>query len=343
MNSALDSGDRPLVSVCVPTYNRRVLLEQTLQTISDQSFRDFELIVCDDSSTDGTFEFLSSLSWPNLRILRNESNLNLPATMTRLFSAARGTYIGMQHDHDLYQPDFLEKMVAMMERQPTAGFGCCGFFLLGTKGEVLEAPSSWFDFYPASGLRAGSEVIKALATQVFTPIPAMGTMFRREVVELSGGYRPDWFIASDEDLYRRVAASSDVAFTRERLFMIRTRPPERHTVLGSWKAIYTLHEFRVDTSRRFLNAAKLKKEFYVARLRFLRLRALLRECASLGIRGQIEQLKDATKLDAIPKLPSAPTLNVFERLVIGSWVLTLRVLCPLIAAWIPARGERRVG
>jgi glycosyltransferase involved in cell wall biosynthesis len=332
----------PLVSVCIPTYNRRALLEITLKTISKQTLRDFELIVCDDCSTDGTYEFLTALNWPNLRVLRNTKNLNLPDTMKRLFLAARGKYVGMQHDHDLYHPGFLEKMVDLMERNETAGFGCCAFDLI-EKDNIIDAPSDWFEFYPASGIRTGDEVINALATRVFTPIPAMGTIFRREVVERAGGYRSEWSIASDEDLYRRVAAISDIAFSRERLFTIRPRPTDRHTILGGWKSIYTLHEFRADTTRNYLKASAPRKRINLALLRARRLKALLAECASLSLRGQYDELAAATRLENVPHLPSAPVLSLMERFVLQTFSSMLKVLCSTFRPWIEPRLERRVG
>jgi glycosyltransferase involved in cell wall biosynthesis len=318
----------PLVSVCIPTYNRRALLEETLQTITNQTLQDFELIVCDDCSTDGTFEFLSSLKWPNLKVLRNSTNLNLPGTLTRLFLEARGKYIGMQHDHDLYYPNFLERMVDLMERHPTAGFGCSAFHTFDHDGRVIEPPSSWFYFYPDDVLCAGEKVIEVLATRLDTPIPAMGTMFRREVVERAGGYRPDWHIAADEDLYCRVAQISDAAFSRERLFVMRPRPRERHRILGSWQSIYTLHEFRADTTRRYLRSGRLEKQFNLARLSLLRFKSLLRECASLCIRGEYQDLDGAANLGPIPTLPTGgPRLNWFERVAVRTWILLLKAVC----------------
>jgi glycosyltransferase involved in cell wall biosynthesis len=333
-----EQGRPPLVSVCIPTYNRRSLLEKTLETLKNQTLEDFELIVCDDCSTDGTFEFLCSLNWPNLRVLRNSSNLNLPGTMTRLFGEARGEYVGMQHDHDLYYPNFLERMVALMERHPTAGFGCSAFDTFDDEGEVIEPPSSWFYFYPNSELCDGEKLIEVLATRLDTPIPAMGTMFRREVVERAGGYRPDWHIAADEDLYRRVAQISDAAFSRERLFVMRPRPRERYRILGSWQAIYTLHDFRADTTRRYLKAGKLKKQFNIARLSLRRLQSLFGECASLSIRGQYKDLDGATNPDSIPTLPTGrPTLNWLERVAVKMWILFLRTLC-----WLAGSRVRRL-
>jgi glycosyltransferase involved in cell wall biosynthesis len=314
----------PLVSVCVPTYNRMELLQETLLTLHAQRFRDFELIVCDDCSSDGTWEFLCSLKWPNLKILRNATNMNLPGTMARLFLNASGRYIGMQHDHDLYEPEFLVKMVELMESHPTAGFGCCAFTRLDELDKRVVPPVSEFYFYSASGIRPGSDLIKVLASRMNTPIPAMGTIFRRETVESAGGYRPDWYLAADEDLYRRVAAISDVAFTMEPLFAMRTRPVERNAILGGWKAIYTLHDFRADTVKRYARGGVLRKSWGLARLRLLRFKLLLVECAAFVSRGQVGQLRDATNLKALPRLPSGgPSLSSVERLLVGLWGLLL--------------------
>ena len=264
--------------------------------------------------------------------------------MTRLFSEARGKYIGMQHDHDLYEPEFLEKMVEMMERRKTAGFGCCAFTIIDGDDGQLNVPSRWFDFYPESGLRRGNEVIEALATQVFTPIPAMGTIFRKDVVELSGGYRPDWYIAADEDLYRRVASISDVAFSRECLFRIRPRPMDRKAILGGSKSIYTLHEFRVDTTKKYLEAGRLKKQYNLARLRLLRLGALLKECASLYLRGQHRELESAVSVDNVPQLPvPSPSLCLLEKVTLRSLISILKAISPIFGGFLRPRSESRIG
>jgi hypothetical protein len=229
-----------------------------------------------------------------------------------------------------------------MERNQTAGFGCCAFDMID-KADIVDPPLRWFEFYPSSGMLRGEEVITALATRVFTPIPAMGTIFRRAVVERAGGYRSDWSIASDEDLYRRVASISDVAFSQERLFTIRPRPSDRHITLGGWKSIYTLHEFRVDTTRNYLKASGLRKRLNLARLKALRLKALIMECASLSLRGQYDQVDGATRLEGIPRLPASPVLGFAEKAIVQLCSSVLKVLCSAFRPWIQPREESRVG
>ena len=314
----------PVVSVVIPTYNRRVLLEQTLESLRNQTFQDYEIIVCDDHSTDGTYQFLCSLKWPNLKVLRNDKNLNLPGTMTRLFSMARGKYIGMQHDHDLYEPTFLEKMVALMELHPSAGFGYCAYSALNENNCLVEYSIAEANLFPATGLLRGKEFIRILATQINTPVPAMGTIFRRDVVEKAGGYRPDWFLAADEDLYLRVASISDVAYSWERLFTMRLRPYERNQVIGSWRILYTLHEFRTEATKKYLQEGLWYKQFNVIRLRLLRNYYLWGESVSLWLHGEEQQLKKALQFDTIPQLPTRrPFLNLVEALALRLWVLLL--------------------
>jgi glycosyltransferase involved in cell wall biosynthesis len=343
MNKRLENFAPPLVSVCIPTYNRRAQLEQTLATIRNQTYQNYEVIVCDDCSTDGTYEFLSSLHWPCLTVLRNEKNLNLPGSLTRLLSHAQGKYIGMQHDHDLYAPDFLAKMVALMESHPSAGFGCCGYHKIDDDGYVTLDPSiEEYSLFPLDGLLPGYVLVKILATKIHTPIPAMGTIFRRTVVEQAGGYRPDWWIASDEDLYCRVAAISDVALCRDRLFSMRFRPPERHHVLGGWKSIYTLYEFRTNVTNNYYKAgywAKLKNLF---KLRVLRDNALWRESVYLWLRGDKQHLNEALQFSAIPTLPTRrPFLNLVEKACLELLLSTLNATNQLGARLGEYRSKRK--
>lgn len=315
----------PLVSICVPTFNRRAQLAQTLETLRRQTISDYEIIVCDDNSSDGTYEFLQSLRWSNLRVLRNDVNLNHCGSLSRLFAAARGEYVGMQHDHDLYEPNFLEKLLNILERHPTAGFACCAYNSLNGKNQLITNPSiAEFRLFPESGLLEGSSLLEVLACRTSTPIPAMGTLFRREIVARVGGYSGEWYLASDEDLYRRVAAISDVAFTREALFTMRTRPAERNSILGGRRAIYTLHEFRVDTTKKYLKAGNAKKQLNIIRLRVLRFRSLLRQCISLCARGLTQELEAITDLSNIPHLPTQPKLSKLEKASLRFWIRLLK-------------------
>jgi glycosyltransferase involved in cell wall biosynthesis len=312
----------PLVSICIPTHNRKETLETILEMIRTQTFQDFEVIVCDDGSSDGTFEYLASLGWPNLTILRNTPNLGYPGTMARLFGQARGMYIAVQHDHDPIEPQWLERMVALMEGHPTAGLGCCANRFWDGSGAVVEFPTSGLpELFPTSGLLHGRRLVEVLATRPHTPLAVTASLFRREVVERAGGYRPDWFLASDEDLYRRVAAISDVAYCPERLFTLTARPSESNKALGGWRSIYTLYAFRRDTALHYCRSWWLGRYWKVLCLSILRWFALLSEGLSLWLRGDTDWLAEALRPDIIPHLPDdRPPLGRLEYILMSAWV-----------------------
>src|SRR3954465_10457166 len=197
----------PFVSIIVPTFNRSELLGITLESLRAQDYPNYEVLVCDDASPDDTYHFLQELQkkWPALKIFRNEKNLNFNGTLQRLFSLARGQFIGMQHDHDLYKPDFVSSMVRLLQEHPSAGVGCAAYDLIDTQERLTTEPDiAEFGVFKNT-LLSGPEFIKLLATERYTPIAAMSTMFRRETFEKAGGYQTGWYLASDEDLYRRMA------------------------------------------------------------------------------------------------------------------------------------------
>jgi GT2 family glycosyltransferase len=326
-----DSGEQfdsrsPLVSVVVPTYNRRSELEITVKSLLDQSYPNFEVLVCDDSSTDSTFEFLQELQLtsPRLRIFRNERNLNFNGTLQRLFSLATGEFIGMQHDHDIYNPEFLTRMVSLLQSHPSAGFACASYHLLSADGLMIKNPPLPGCEIFQNGILNGKQLLKTLAYARYTPIAAMSTVFRRSIFEAAGGYQTDWYLASDEDLYRRTATISDIAFCPERIFVMRLRPTERQKILGSWKNIYTLFLFRMSVADTLNGIPGASPTWAKCRQYFLKWKAMIEEGLSLWLRGELEQVKLATDLEKLPRLPTTrPALTGFERLMTGLFVALL--------------------
>jgi glycosyltransferase involved in cell wall biosynthesis len=329
----------PFVSVIVPTYSRRELLEKTLESLRAQDHPNYEVLVCDDCSPDDTHSFLLDLKkqWPALQVFRNDKNLNFNGTLQRLFSLARGEFIGMQHDHDVYKPNFVSSMVRLLQQHPSAGFACAAYDLIDTRERLTVAPDiAEFEVFK-DGLVSGPQFIKILASERYTPIAAMSTFFRREAFEKAGGYRTDWYLASDEDLYRRMAQVGDIAFCPDRIFAMRLRPNERQKILGSWKSIYTLFLFRISV------ADALRSGAFSAKLKQFRFKwtALIAEGLSLWLRGETEQLAEALRQTEILKLPTErKPLNAFERVMLGIYVSTLRLTIPLGRTLNRLRGKK---
>ncbi len=108
----------PRVTVFIPVYNRQHYIGSAVDSILAQSFRDFELLVVDDGSTDATLEILSRYRDPRLRIEHNPRNLGIPATRNRGLELARGEYIALLDSDDTARPDRLARQVSMLDRHP---------------------------------------------------------------------------------------------------------------------------------------------------------------------------------------------------------------------------------
>ena len=111
----------PRVSVVVPTFNRRDLLSEALESIWSQTFDDYEVIVVDDGSTDGTCDYLEGLDRPRLRALYREHQ-GVAAAVNAGIRAARGELVARLDSDDLWLPDMLEKEVAALDARPGAAF-----------------------------------------------------------------------------------------------------------------------------------------------------------------------------------------------------------------------------
>jgi glycosyltransferase involved in cell wall biosynthesis len=329
----------PSVTVIVPTYNRRSHLQLTLESLRAQDYRNFEVFVCDDCSNDGTYEYLSELQkdWTELKVFRNEKNLNFHGTLHRLFSLATGDFVGMQHDHDIYKPNFLSRMVEVLLANPRAGFACAGYDVFDGLERIVPQSFTRECRIFEGGYLPGLKLLKVLASERYTPVAAMGTLFRRSAVDLAGGYNPKWYLASDEDLYRRMAQIADVVFCPEPLFVMRSRPLDRQKILGSWKNIYTLFLFRLSAAMQLGKNDPWARNRAVCCQLVFKWRGLTREGLSLWLRGEKMQLREGLKPNLLPELPTDQEAMLtierfFLHLVIWPLIFTVKLGARLNAA-----------
>jgi len=100
---------RPLVSVFIPTYNREKYVFESVCSILNQSFKDFELIVVDDGSTDHTRDILASIKDERLKVYFNDKNMGIPYTRNRGIELASGEYFALLDSDDVATVDRLRE------------------------------------------------------------------------------------------------------------------------------------------------------------------------------------------------------------------------------------------
>jgi glycosyltransferase involved in cell wall biosynthesis len=113
----MPKSNAPLISVVIPTYNRKQSISRALESVYDQSFGEFEVIVVDDCSTDGTPETLRAQNWPRLRIIEHAENKGAAAARNTGFDAAKAPYVALLDSDDEWKPDKLSKQVDVLEER----------------------------------------------------------------------------------------------------------------------------------------------------------------------------------------------------------------------------------
>src|SRR5665811_9119 len=104
---------------------------------SRQTYRDFELLILDDASTDETPAVCASLDDPRIHCVRHPRNLGMTANWNKGFELARGRFVSLLHDDDQWESRFLERTVEVLERHPEVGFVYSGSEQMGLGDQDL--------------------------------------------------------------------------------------------------------------------------------------------------------------------------------------------------------------
>ena len=126
----------PKVSVIIPTYNVANYIEKCLECICNQTYKNLEIIICDDCSKDNTVEIIKKYMEQDNRIIfmQNEKNLKSGATRNRCIEKSTGDYILIQDADDYSKPDRVEKEVSFLEENPNFSFVGSGIYRFDQSG-----------------------------------------------------------------------------------------------------------------------------------------------------------------------------------------------------------------
>ncbi len=129
----------PRVSVIMGAYNRAATIQVAVDSILSQTFEDWEFIICDDASTDETFEIIKQMANTDSRIryIRNESNIGCNMVLNRCIEHARGQYIAIMDSDDISLPTRLEKEVEILDNHPEYAIVGTSITLFDENGDYL--------------------------------------------------------------------------------------------------------------------------------------------------------------------------------------------------------------
>jgi GT2 family glycosyltransferase len=229
------AGAAPFVSVITPTYNRAHVLLRAVQSVLEQDFVDFELLVIDDGSTDDTARLLADLEDPRVNYSRFEINRGIGAARYEGVARARGTLVAFLDSDDCWKPGKLTKVVAAFAQHPQVDLVFSDFedinYISNTREKGLVNAEVALRRLHISPLAEGWWAIQAGVPEGLMRLnfvgPSSVVVMRHSVFERVGNFRED--LSGPEDLemwWRAAVLGARFAYTTDVLV-------ERHKDRGS--------------------------------------------------------------------------------------------------------------
>ncbi len=200
-----------LVSVIIPTHNRRYTIKRALDSVRAQTYTNLEVIIVDDGSTDDTLSRIQKLygdaDW--LTYIINDENQGAAASRNIGVDYAKGEYIAFQDSDDYWFPEKLERQMRLMDEHPEAGMVyCCMERRLGNVSDV----------WPSKDIPMGTKSGNMYRTLLLSPMISTQTMLCRKQAFLSvGGFNANSKILQDYELSIRFSKHYDIVLADETL------------------------------------------------------------------------------------------------------------------------------
>jgi glycosyltransferase involved in cell wall biosynthesis len=252
---------KPLVSIIIPTYNRKHTIAQAIQSALDQTYTNTELLIVDDGSTDGTFEYISQTyldaretvdsntssqtksqtdknknSTPHIRIFRKE-NGGVASARNKGIDEAKGSYIAFLDSDDLWSNTKIEKQIDYLTKHPEYQVVYTDQFLR-INGEIL----------PKTRFQRDTPQHKMLYPAFVdnTPIHSSTVMLSKKVIDSVGKFNESLKIHEDSEFWNRISDTFDFGYINEPL------------------ATYVW-----DSDSNHLTSPALKPEFYISGRKYI--------------------------------------------------------------------------
>lgn len=202
----------PKVSICVPSYNSARFLGETIESALAQQFADYELIICDNASTDETPELCRRYSDPRLRYIRFDQLVGQAANWNRCLELATGEYLILLHGDDVLAPHYLSRAVEALDQHPEAGMLFCCAEHIDAHGGHLHFQRAYSD----DRIEPGEAVAQRLLLEGCYINPA-GVLVRKSAYEAVGQFTEKILWGVDWHMWTRLALHAPVAYLAEPL------------------------------------------------------------------------------------------------------------------------------
>jgi glycosyltransferase involved in cell wall biosynthesis len=225
----------PKISVIMSVYNGEKYLREAMESILNQTFTDFEFIIVNDGSADGSLDIIWSYGDDRISVIDNEHNIGLTKSLNKALRFAKGEYIARQDADDVSLPNRLERQLNYLEKHAEIAVLGTSVYLINENGKTITktialARPTLKDLHKGNQFAHGS------------------VMFRKDIVAELGGYNELLKYVQDYELWLRIAKNYGIGNLTEPLYKLRFHTEKLGTAAGEIYPLYNILALRLATS-----------------------------------------------------------------------------------------------
>ncbi len=265
---------KPKVSVGIPVYNGAKFIGAAIESVLNQTFSDFELIVSDDESTDQTEDVVLSFKDSRIRFVRNNKKTKAPGNFNNCLENSNGKYVCVFHADDIMFPTNLEKKVEILDKHLNVGMVHSNFVQTDHNGNSIRgnwAADYWSHENTKDAIFDGSKHFEELVSGGDF-VCASAVVARHQCFENVGGFDLSLLHACDLEMWLRLSLFYDVGYLGEPLVKYRWHEgQDTHNFAGKLKALDEYYRAKIYNFKKYpkrianLSQLKHKVENYMAK------------------------------------------------------------------------------
>lgn len=228
-------NESPVISIVIPTYNRKDLVLEAIHSVLVQEPKNFEVIVIDDGSTDGTAEYLRGLHLP-IKVV-TQANAGVAAARNRGIHEARGQYVAFLDSDDLWLPDKLQLQLAFFAAHPNAMIVCTDEQI--SEEGVIQPMTRFMRNQPITRPSLPAFV-------QHTSIHVSAVMVRKSLFDEVGVFNESLRIHEDSELWNRIAERYDFGYIEKPLVIYRWQADTQHLMSSKKRQLF------IEEGRKYL-------------------------------------------------------------------------------------------
>lgn len=200
-----------MISVVIPLYNKEQSIASTLQTVLNQTYQDFEIVIVDDGSTDHSVEEVTKVLNPRIRLIHQE-NAGVSAARNRGIEEAKGEYIAFLDADDEWKSDYLKTQYELTQKYPECSVFACNYEFKDSQGKVTPTIIRKIPFKGEDGILSNYFEVASCS---HPPICSISIMVKKNAIQSIGGFPIG--IKSGEDLltWARLAVNGKIAYAKQ--------------------------------------------------------------------------------------------------------------------------------